>query len=95
MLTRSQTAVVNNFFQSEEADSMVLRNGVIVGSATRRSTKVARRPESLFTIVRTRSQTKRLEKVDIDFDEASREWRKNKRSTGNGTYAYKPAAVSL
>lgn len=27
--------------------------------------------------------------VDIDFDEASREWRKNKRSIGNGCYRYK------
>jgi len=27
--------------------------------------------------------------VDIDFDEASREWRRNKRSMGNGCYSYK------
>ena len=26
--------------------------------------------------------------VDIDFDSASNEWRKNKRSTGNGCYSY-------
>lgn len=27
--------------------------------------------------------------VNIDFDEASREWRRNKRYTGNGTFEYK------
>jgi len=43
--------------------------------------------------VKTRSQT-RLERrqlalaVDIDFDRASRAWRANKRSIGNGQFAY-------
>jgi hypothetical protein len=27
--------------------------------------------------------------VDVDFDGASREWRKNKQSMGNGCYSYK------
>jgi hypothetical protein len=37
----------------------------------------------------TRSQTilKELE-VNIDFDEASRSWKENKKSMGNGTYKY-------
>jgi len=30
-----------------------------------------------------------LQDVTIDFDGASREWRKNKRSIGNGSYIYK------
>jgi alkyl hydroperoxide reductase subunit AhpC len=43
--------------------------------------------------MKTRSQTKINEKcqlyeVNIDFDEASREWHKNKKSTGNGSYKY-------
>jgi hypothetical protein len=43
--------------------------------------------------VKTRSQT-RLERrmlafaADIDFDRASRAWRANKRSIGNGQFAY-------
>ena len=40
----------------------------------------------------TRSQTRynnsAIYKVDIDFDEASREWKLNKKSTGNGCYKY-------
>ena len=37
----------------------------------------------------TRSQTiiKELE-VNIDFDEASKAWKENKKSMGNGTYKY-------
>jgi len=37
--------------------------------------------------MKTRSQTKKehiLYEVNIDFDEASREWKKNKKSIGNG-----------
>lgn len=29
-----------------------------------------------------------FEKVDIDFDEASRSWKSNKKSIGNGCYKY-------
>jgi hypothetical protein len=29
-----------------------------------------------------------LYEVNIDFDEASREWKKNKKSIGNGEYKY-------
>ena len=29
-----------------------------------------------------------FQKVDIDFDEASRLWKSNKKSTGNGCYKY-------
>jgi hypothetical protein len=36
----------------------------------------------------TRSQSK-INEVNIDFDEASREWNKNKKRLGNGMYAYK------
>ena len=41
--------------------------------------------------MKTRSQTKKehiLYEVNIDFDEASREWKKNKKSIGNGEYKY-------
>jgi hypothetical protein len=48
--------------------------------------------------MQTRSQTnlllKKVEqklpllKVDIDFDEASKAWKSNKKSTGNGCYKY-------
>jgi hypothetical protein len=42
--------------------------------------------------MKTRSQTKyvnfALYEVIIDFDEASREWKSNKRSIGNGSYKY-------
>lgn len=38
----------------------------------------------------TRSKsTTRNESVQIDFDEASLEWRKNKKSIGNGMFVYK------
>ena len=40
----------------------------------------------------TRSQTKTLSKalyeVDIDFDGASEAWKSNKKSIGNGSYKY-------
>jgi hypothetical protein len=37
----------------------------------------------------TRSQSKRpLYEVNIDFDEASEAWKKNKKSIGNGQYNY-------
>jgi hypothetical protein len=34
-------------------------------------------------------------KVEIDFDEASREWRKNKKYKGNGTFEYKCSHVNI
>jgi hypothetical protein len=44
----------------------------------------------------TRSQTKNYKRpnyveldIDIDFDEASKAWNKNKIKTGNGCYRYK------
>jgi len=45
----------------------------------------------------TRSQTKKIKEerenivlymVEIDFDEASTAWKKNKKSIGNGSYKY-------
>lgn len=43
--------------------------------------------------MQTRSQTKMENrtptyKIDIDFDDASNEWRKNKQHLGNGQYRY-------
>ena len=42
--------------------------------------------------MKTRSQTKKLEKmeyeVNINFDEASECWKSNKKSIGNGSYRY-------
>jgi hypothetical protein len=47
--------------------------------------------------MKTRSQTKPIEltapnfvlyEVNIDFDEASREWQSNKKSIGNSSYKY-------
>ena len=41
--------------------------------------------------MKTRSQTKKESKfreVNIDFDEASNAWNKNKKSIGNGHYKY-------
>lgn len=43
--------------------------------------------------MQTRSQTKHIlekvvVKVDIDFDDASRAWKSNKKSIGNGCYKY-------
>ena len=42
--------------------------------------------------IKTRSQTKRekssIYEVNIDFDEASKAWRANKKSIGNGNYKY-------
>ena len=38
----------------------------------------------------TRQQIKKKElDVSIDFDDASKQWRKNKRHTGNGCFVYK------
>ena len=40
----------------------------------------------------TRSQSKKyitaLFEINIDFDEASKAWKMNKKSNGNGTYSY-------
>ena len=39
--------------------------------------------------MKTRSQTKTpIYEVNIDFDEASKAWRYNKQSIGNGSYRY-------
>lgn len=41
--------------------------------------------------MKTRSQTKKestVREVNIDFDEASSAWNKNKKSIGNGHYKY-------
>jgi hypothetical protein len=96
MLTRSQTVLVNNYFE-DNGLPMVLRNGTTVPRASA-GPNVSTSATSGPGAVRTRSQTKVLDqiqaqhdavsRVDIDFDEASRAWTKNKRSTGHGTYAY-------
>jgi hypothetical protein len=36
----------------------------------------------------TKSETKQLYEVNINFDEASEAWRANKKSIGNGMYKY-------
>lgn len=102
MLTRSQTIAANNFFgQIEESVSRKTRAirrdsyaSFVIHEPVKKEHKV---PQNLFTIIRTRSQSKMMDRkrydtyaVDIDFDDASREWKKNKRSLGNGTYEYKP-----
>jgi len=38
--------------------------------------------------MKTRSQTKILQELSIDFDESSAAWRSNKKSIGNGMYKY-------
>lgn len=38
--------------------------------------------------MKTRSQTKELYEVNIDFDDASNSWKQNKKYMGNGTYKY-------
>lgn len=43
--------------------------------------------KSVVSSIITRSKVDK--EVNIDFDSASREWRRNKRSSGNGTYVYK------
>ena len=39
-------------------------------------------------ITRSQNTIKPLYEVNIDFDEASKEWRHNKKSIGNGSYKY-------
>jgi hypothetical protein len=50
------------------------------------------------SVVKTRSQTRKLQQyqanmnefsVNIDFDEASKAWRSNKKSVGNGMFTYR------
>ena len=56
---------------------------------------VAPMPTSIRTLPKTITKPRYLRKrkgrqyaVDIDFDEASREWRANKRALGNGEFKY-------
>jgi len=44
--------------------------------------------------MRTRSQTQ-TQNLPFDFDEASREWRKNKTHIGQGHFIYKTADVDV
>lgn len=91
MLTRSQTVLVNNYFE-DNGLPMVLRNGTTL------SRSVSSVASAGASSARTRSQTKILDQIRgqqeaanqvvIDFDESSRAWTKNKRSTGSGTYVY-------
>lgn len=46
----------------------------------------------LQVITRSKSRTlanKKFDSLEIDFDEASSEWRKNKKYHGNGMFSYK------
>jgi hypothetical protein len=36
----------------------------------------------------TKSKTRQIYEVNIDFDEASEAWKANKKSIGNGSYKY-------
>ena len=97
MLTRSKTASTNNFIDQVGEDvsrkTRAIRRTSIANLLGCQDTvkKEPRVPQNLFTIIRTRSQSKILAELDvnIDFDDASREWTRNKRRMGNGTYSYK------
>lgn len=101
MQTRSQTKANMNLFMEEvnkdfERKTRLIRRSSIV-SLPKNNNKL---PQNIFTTIRTRSQTRAIDmynsikqknaySVDIDFDGASRAWRKNKVSIGNGCYEYK------
>ena len=91
-----QTVAANNFLEQvgEEVGRKtraIRRTSFAALACPDVSKKEPRVPQNVFTIIRTRSQTKKSAELDvnIDFDEASREWTRNKRRMGNGTYAYK------
>ena len=47
--------------------------------------------KSVVSSIITRSKVNK--EVNIDFDGASREWRRNKRSVGNGSFVYTPLNI--
>ena len=50
--------------------------------------------EPQYFIMLTRSQTKKVQfAVNIDFDEASRAWRENKKVLKNGCFEYKSLSL--
>ena len=104
MLTRSQTANKNykvEQISTKKTSTLRSQGSENLQLLTSKVEKFGRSvlPENVFTIVRTRSyndvvsnivtRSKVDKEVNIDFDSASREWRKNKRSVGNGSYVYK------
>jgi hypothetical protein len=53
-------------------------------------------PLPLQVITRSKSRTltnKKFDSLEIDFDEASSEWRKNKKYHGNGMFSYTPLNI--
>ena len=92
-LFSDQTIATNNFFEQVGEDlsrktRAIRRTSYAALVCPDTSKKEPKIPNNLFTIIRTRSHTKVLD-VNIDFDDASREWTRNKRRMGNGMYAYK------
>jgi hypothetical protein len=91
-----QTIAANKFIDQVDQEisrktRAIRRTSFAALACPDRSKKDPKIPNNLFTIIRTRSQTKNFGEleVNIDFDESSREWTRNKRRMGNGTYSYR------
>ena len=87
MQTRSKTRAIQLLAEAEIEANGNLGYEPVVG--------VAPMPTSIRTLPKTITKPRYLRKrkgrqyaVDIDFDEASREWRANKRALGNGEFKY-------
>jgi hypothetical protein len=88
MLTRSKSLAMLN--KKEESGTSVLRrntrpNRSVPNTSFSGSIGVCTRSKSTSVLS---NKTSNYE-VDIDFDEARYEWRKNKRNHGNGFFSYK------
>jgi len=101
MLTRSQALLVNNFFNGTDEVPMTLRNGTTVPKKPERPFTIMRTRSQTHNNLKVNTSYGHDDvpppplapsgkySVNIDFDGASAEWRKNKRSVGNGCYVYK------
>ena len=93
MQTRSKTRAIQLLAEAEiEANGNLGYEQVVAPMPT---SMPAPMPTSIRTLPKTITEPRYLRKrkgrqyaVDIDFDEASREWRANKRALGNGEFKY-------
>ena len=93
MQTRSKTRAIQLLAEAEiEANGNLGYEPVVTPVVAPMPTSM---PTSIRTLPKTITKPRYLRKrkgrqyaVDIDFDEASREWRANKRALGNGEFKY-------
>ena len=91
--TRSNTYIMMSKIEEDPIKVFTVRKSSNISRRSSTSILNTTSPEPMITRSKTElnlQQSKRVEfTVNLDFDKASHEWRRNKKNEGNGSFTYK------